>query len=347
MNTELMDIYTDYLISSFSYTTATWLSAMLDGAISHDKVTRFLSEADFGNKDLWKLVKPMVREIETDDGVLSFDDSVEEKRYTDPNEIITWHFDHTVGRSVKWVNFLTCLYSTPRVDIPISLHIVKKDTPYTDLRTGKTMMKSAKTKNEIARKMFVQALKNGIRFQYVLWDSWFGCSETMELIREKGKHFVFALKSNRSISTNPKSPFQSIGDLEIPDNTSQQVYLKGLGFPILLTKKVFTNKDGSTGELYLACSDLTLEYNQIASIYHKRWNIEVYHKSLKSNTGFSKSPGKTVRTQSNHFFTSVFAYVKLESLSIQTNINHFALKGKIYIKALQSSLSALQELKNA
>jgi len=42
MNKELLDLYTDYLISSFSYTTATGLSSMLGGTISHDKVTRFL-----------------------------------------------------------------------------------------------------------------------------------------------------------------------------------------------------------------------------------------------------------------------------------------------------------------
>ena len=34
---------------------------LLDGAISHDKITRFLSEADFTSADLWQLVKPTVR----------------------------------------------------------------------------------------------------------------------------------------------------------------------------------------------------------------------------------------------------------------------------------------------
>lgn len=38
-----MDLYTDYLLSSFGPTTATGLSKMLDSAISHDDVTRFLS----------------------------------------------------------------------------------------------------------------------------------------------------------------------------------------------------------------------------------------------------------------------------------------------------------------
>ena len=74
----MLDLYSDYLISSFSYTTATDLSRILDQSISHDKVTRFLSEREYTSKDLWLLVKPTIREIETKDGVLSFDDTIEE-----------------------------------------------------------------------------------------------------------------------------------------------------------------------------------------------------------------------------------------------------------------------------
>jgi len=205
-------------------------------------------------------------------------------------------------------------------------------------------MVSAKTKNEIMREMFLQSLKNGLKFMYVLSDIWFGCSETMKLIKEKNKHFIFAVKSNRTVAFKKGGPFKKIKDLEFQDKTPVEVYLKGTNFPVLLVKQVFTNKDGSIGELYLACSDITLEYDKITQIYHKRWNIEVYHKSLKSNTGFPKSPSKTVRTQNNHFFASVFAFVKLESISMKTKTNHFALKSKIYIKALQTSFSALREL---
>ena len=38
MNKELLDIYTDFLISQNHYATATGLSAMVDGEISHDKI---------------------------------------------------------------------------------------------------------------------------------------------------------------------------------------------------------------------------------------------------------------------------------------------------------------------
>jgi hypothetical protein len=40
-----LELYTDYLISTFGATTASGLSAMVDGDVSHDRVTRFFSEA--------------------------------------------------------------------------------------------------------------------------------------------------------------------------------------------------------------------------------------------------------------------------------------------------------------
>lgn len=347
MDKKLLDLYTDYLISSFSYTTATWLSDMLDWAISHDRITRFLWERDWNNTDLWTLVKPIVREKEEENGVLIFDDSIEEKKYTDQNEIITWHFDHTVWRSVKGVNFLSCIYATDTGNIPVSLHIVKKDTPFTDPKTKKTMMISSKTKNEGVREMFLQAIQNQIHFTYALADTWFSCKETLELIHEKWKYFIVAIKENRTVSLCEKGPFKKVSEMSWKEYTPMKVFLKWIGFPVLLIRKVFTNKDGSIWILYLVSNDLSLEYDQIVSIYHKRWNIEVYHKSLKSNTGFQKSPGKTLRTQSNHFFASVFAYVKLECLSLKTSLNHFALKNKLYIKALQTSFTLLREMKSS
>ena len=48
----LLDLYADYLISSFGPTTATGLSALLEQRVSHDKITRFLSKSQFTSADL-------------------------------------------------------------------------------------------------------------------------------------------------------------------------------------------------------------------------------------------------------------------------------------------------------
>ena len=54
-----LELYTDYLICNNGFATATGLSAMIDGDISHDQMTRFLSSRPFTSKDLWEQVKPI------------------------------------------------------------------------------------------------------------------------------------------------------------------------------------------------------------------------------------------------------------------------------------------------
>ena len=153
MNRRLLELYTDYLLSSFSYTTATGLSILSEGKISHDKVTRFLSSEDFTPTKLWKLVKPTVREIESEDGVIIIDDTIEEKPSTDENEIVNWHYDHSKGRSVKGINIITTLYYSHGLRVPVSYDIVRKTKTVYDAKKGKEKRISEKTKNEQYREM--------------------------------------------------------------------------------------------------------------------------------------------------------------------------------------------------
>jgi hypothetical protein len=110
MNKEYLELYTDYLLSTFGYATATGLAAMVNGQISHDQITRFLSDGEYTSKDLWLEIKTTVRKVEQEDAVLIFDDTVQEKLYTDENEVMFWHYDHSKGRAVQGFNLLNCLY---------------------------------------------------------------------------------------------------------------------------------------------------------------------------------------------------------------------------------------------
>ena len=121
---KMLDLYSDYLLASFGATTATGLSELLDGEVSHDQVTRFLSGQKKSSVDLWRAVKPMAREVQSDDGCLIIDDSIEEKPYTDENEIVCWHYDHALGRNIKGINFMTALYHSQGVSLPIGFHLI-------------------------------------------------------------------------------------------------------------------------------------------------------------------------------------------------------------------------------
>jgi hypothetical protein len=83
MEKEKLELVTDYLICTNGFATATGLLAMLDDEISHDKITRFLSEREYTSKDLWTEVKSTVRQVEREDGCLIFDDTIQEKARTD------------------------------------------------------------------------------------------------------------------------------------------------------------------------------------------------------------------------------------------------------------------------
>ncbi len=109
-NDILLDLYTDYLVSTCGLATATSMSVVLHKQISHDKITRLLSSGYISSRRLWAEVRAVCEEIQQDDAVLIIDDSVEAKPYTDCNDLIQWHFDHTEGRSVKGVNFISAIY---------------------------------------------------------------------------------------------------------------------------------------------------------------------------------------------------------------------------------------------
>lgn len=349
----MLDIYSDYLIASFSQTSATGLSNLLNGEISHDQVTRFLSKDEQTSKDLWLMVKPFVKKIQSQKGVLIIDDSIEEKPYTDENDIICWHFDHSKDRSIKGINFVSCLYQNDfqnqKISLPIGFELVKKTEKFIDQKTGKEKRRSAKSKNEMAQEMIAQAVKNQVLFRLVLFDVWFSSAENIRFIKQKLKKDVICpIKANRkvalSLADKKAGRWVAVSTLEIKENSELEIYLEGVEFPLKLIKQVFINKDGSIGILYLISSDTTFSKNQMTTIYQRRWNVECYHKSLKQNVSLAKSPTQTETTQTNHFFAALCGYIKLEMLKVETKTNHFALKTKLYVNALNSAFQTLREL---
>ncbi len=82
MNREMIDIYSDYLITNFGQATATSLSNVLNGELSHDSITRALADRELTSKDYWQYVKPTIREIQDENASLSVDDVIVEKPHS-------------------------------------------------------------------------------------------------------------------------------------------------------------------------------------------------------------------------------------------------------------------------
>ncbi len=344
-----MDLYTDYLMTTTGKATCTGLSSVLDNLYSHDAFSRLLYQSDLDSKFLWQQSKLYVKELSRSQSlnVLVLDDCIQNKPWTDESELICWHYDHSKQRSVKGVNFISSLLVCDDVSLPVGVEFVRKDKIMTNATTGKQQRKASKTKNDLF-KALVSSANERMPIDYVAADSWYSSADNMRTLHHQARlQFVMAIKSNRKValSNNAKFAGQYLGieSLELKD-TPQEIWLKELDFPLLLLKQVFKNGDSADGVIYLVTNDLNLDAVQIATIYKKRWKVEEYHKSLKQNAAFAKSPTHTIKTQTNHFIASIIAFMKYEALKLKHQQNHFALKAKIMIAANKAALTTLNNL---
>jgi hypothetical protein len=101
MGGDILDLYRDYLLASTRKATATGLSGLVDGTMSHDQITRFLAGKEPDEKALWLKMKGLIHRYENWEGCLIFDDTIIEKAFIDENEIVCRHYDRSKGRSVK------------------------------------------------------------------------------------------------------------------------------------------------------------------------------------------------------------------------------------------------------
>lgn len=352
----LFDLYVDYLIGNSGEVTATGLSAVSNGLVSHDQVTRLLNghHGEFTAAAYWKRIKPLIREVNDPEGVMIIDDFVEEKPHSKENDLIAYHYSHLQGGPVKGINIVHLLYSVAqtaqRVNIPVAFELVRKTETRTDPKTGKRQRFSLVNKNQIARDLLHQATYlNHIPYQYVLADTWYASAENMVYVKQKlKKDFVFGLKANRQVALSKgalrRKEFVQVTDLRLEPGGVHQIWLKDVPFPLLLAKEVYVNKDQSTATLFLVTSQLDLSYQQLISLYPVRWKIEESHKSLKNNASLAKSPTKVARTQANHVFASFCALVKLELLKIRNQLNHFAIKRTIQVQAARAAMNQLNKM---
>lgn len=361
---KLMDLYSDFLTSSPNIASALFFAKMLKDEYSHDSITRMLAQPELDQKAYWKGIKKTVRRIEIDDGVISIDDFIEHKPHSTENELICYHYDHTSGKSVKGINIVSFTYVNrqiePKVKLPIGFELIRKDKFVTktikDKKSGKFVEKTSRQasigKNELLRsRLKILTHQNNVRYRYVVFDTWYCSSESMNfIVQDLKKDFVCAIKDNRHISfeasdETQKQQWLSVSKAEIEPNRIYKIKLKKVPFALILMKKVYKNLNGTIGVQYLVSSDTELDADTFSTIYKDRWSSEDVHRSLKQNAALEKMPAKMERSQANHIFASMIAQTKLECMKIATKKNHYALKRNILIEALRSAWLQIQKLK--
>ena len=133
---------TNYLLRSTgpTTTTTTGLSRRLDGALSHDHITRWLSQTTYGPTNIWRQAKALIRQAEarrpaSELTVLIVVDSVLEKAHTNANELICTHWDHRKQRYVKGLKFVNLRYQAGELALRTN-YLLRSTGPTTTTATG-------------------------------------------------------------------------------------------------------------------------------------------------------------------------------------------------------------------
>ena len=88
------------------------------------------------------------------------DDFIEEKPYTDENEIVAWHYSHAKHRILKGTNLISSMIRYGDSAFPVAYEVIKKDIKIENTVSKKIKRRSSITKNEYFRKRRSSITKN-------------------------------------------------------------------------------------------------------------------------------------------------------------------------------------------
>jgi hypothetical protein len=313
-------MYVGFLLSEPHYVSCRRLGEVMN--ISHDSVNRFLNRESYDGEDLFNEVKPL---INLNGGTLSVDDSVLDKPYATYIAFIGYFWSGKHHASVQGINLVTMYYTDREGNhYPVNFRVVDKS--------------ENKTKNDYFLEMLAELLSWGLNPAIVTGDSWYGCAKNLKAIRNYGLGFMFAIKSNRTLSVD-KGVWQQVQTLDIPEN-GKTVWLKEYGKVKLFRSQL---KDQLRHYVvYLSDEEKFAKFHraEFNSEHAKHWQIEQYHRTIKQVCNIENFQVRAKQATRNHLFASIFAYVQLQRLTtIEAIKNCYQVRRDLFSNVVRSFIS--------
>ena len=317
-------MYIRYLLSEPGYTSCCRLSSIM-GDLSHDSVNRFLDREDYTPNDLFYGVKG---DLALEKGILSIDDSVLDKPYSDPKKtkLISYFWSGKHKRTVKGLNLVTLYYTDVNgVCVPVNYRIVDKS--------------ENKTKNEYFREMLLEVIEWGIRPAFVTGDAWYASLENLKFLRKQQLNFLFGTDNNRLVSLE-KGTYQQIQTLTDLPQEGKIVYLKDYG-----SVKVFRQIYKDVYRYYIM-GHASLEklpligLDEFKHVHAAHWNIECFHRAVKQVCNIERFQVRNEKAIMNHVFCAITAFVRLELLKTKQVIdNWYQVRRDLFVETIKKFIS--------
>jgi hypothetical protein len=258
--------------------------------LSHDAISRWLTDTKCQPKDIWEAAKTEVLS-EDNNGIIIADETIIDKSRSDKIELTSYIYSGTEHDVIKGIGLLNFLWqkngSNNREEvIPMDYRIYQPP-------------EDGKTKNDHFREMLTRAKQRGLNPQAVVADSWFSSLNNVKLIRDLGWVWVMGLRKNRIVNKGI-----ALEKLTIPDE-GLRVHLRGYGWIMVYR---FVAKNGRTDYIGTNLENSTRE--KVGNLVKRRWSIEVFHRELKQTCGLEFCQSRTRRAQRNHIGFSILTWIR-------------------------------------
>jgi hypothetical protein len=278
------------------------------GDVSHDSINRFLLREAYEPRDLFEIIQKFVN---LKDGILSVDDTVIEKPYSQPKhaELISYFWSGKYHKPIIGINLITLYYSDIHGNsVPINYRIYDK--------------REGKTKNDYFREMVIETIEWGVKASLVTGDSWYSGVENLKFLREQKLGFLFGVEKNRVVSNEPHK-YRQVSTLEVSEE-GLVTHLKEFGF-IKLFRKDFKKEDSRHYILYLPEEEKLerIPRSEFIRIHDIHWGIETFHRAIKQVCGICRFMVRNTQAIKTHIFCSLQAFVKLELMRSKNIINNW------------------------
>jgi hypothetical protein len=202
------------------------------------------------------------------------------------------------------------------------------------------------SKIESTISMLRLAISKGVRFDYLLVDSWFTCHEIVKFIvtRRIGCHFLGMIKMGKTryeVLGKNLTAKEIIERLRRTKKTKRSkllgyyygeiiVNFKGIEVKIFFCK---TSKKGNWNGIMTTNTELTFE--QAYKIYSTRWSIEVFFKECKQNLGLGKCQSQDFDAQ---IAATTLYMLQYNMLSISKRFSDYETLGELFRATQKDSL---------
>lgn len=186
--------------------------------------------------------------------------------------------------------------------------------------------------------MIRTAISNGLRFDYVLVDSWFTCFELVKFIKTRriGIHLLGMAKmgKTRYLFNEKKLTAKEIVDYQRKTKKIKRSKQLGSYYSEVTVNfneipvKLFFSKASRKGKWHLLLTtNLDLNFEQAYKIYSTRWSIEVFFKEAKQYLGLGKSQSQDFDAQ---IATTTICMLQYNLLSVARRFTDYESLGDLF-----------------